>query len=681
MARHWLRWMISPLFVLATTTCTNSIGNSQENCLAGVDSDNDGVTNDVECAIGTDPENPDTDGDGVLDSVEINYPKICVATERNLQRRPVVSCQDDVGCTVDEKCLGLDPTKSDSDGDGVPDGQEDPDFNGMIDATGIKTDPRIYDTDGDGRSDADAGAKICRPDGLGMVTIVGAPAGGVQLGYDPAWSAAVPVSGTNSRGALVLDDAVANIAGALFVRPTTAADVRADATATEMAITSALGMGVTSVLIGRPLTTHEGNPAISSSYRITRTAMVSSSSLRDTLVMPLIGSAAPGGGNAGRSTEFLMDITTVRAVSVNHVIVTIAPRSLYEDATQTTAIRANDLYNTTGVSENGKTLDFTCQGFIASKAALADFIWTVDTSGSMADDQARLGNTATKFFDRLQSAGVDFRVGVLQAGSTMLNIDTPGFAFINGNDAMGPKSLCRQVTTATCPTDTAAESLRPYPMGGSQEEPTAAAILMFSELKRRASINEPNLDRRLRPGALPVAFLVTDEPGSNDFSRYFTSAKDPDTLAPWGTSYNATTLNNIVTYFKRNNILTFGMVPVSNTPCSPNPAVADLPRCVIEGNGGASINITTALDNEVAAAMDRIVDAVAGATSQFKLLRSPITSTIKVNVRGVDVPRSRSNGFDYDPASKAVVFYGSMYRPQLNDSVIISYRVWKGSIG
>src|SRR5262249_54532543 len=149
----------------------------------------------------------------------------------------------------------------------------------------------------------------------------------------------------------------------------------------------------------------------------------------------------------------------------------------------------------------------------------------------------------------------------------------------------------------------------------------------------------------------------------------------------WGSAYNSTTLQNIVTFFKRNNILTFGLVPVSTRTCSPTPNVADLPRCVIEGNNGASINITTALDNEVAAAMDRIVDAVAGATSQFKLVRSPITSTIKVNVRGIDVPRSRSQGFDYDAASKAVIFYGTTYRPQLNDPVIISYRVWKGSIG
>ena len=54
-------------------------------------------------------------------------------------------------------------------------------------------------------------------------------------------------------------------------------------------------------------------------------------------------------------------------------------------------------------------------------------------------------------------------------------------------------------------------------------------------------------------------------------------------------------------------------------------------------------------------------------------------STIKVNVRNQDVPRSRADGFDYDPVSKAIVFYGANFRPAIGDQVYISYRVWAGS--
>ncbi len=79
--------------------------------------------------------------------------------------------------------------------------------------------------------------------------------------------------------------------------------------------------------------------------------------------------------------------------------------------------------------------------------------------------------------------------------------------------------------------------------------------------------------------------------------------------------------------------------------------------------------------------MNRLVDAIAGASSQFRLQRTPITSTIQVTVGGQLVPRSRLDGFDYDTVSRTIVFYGSKYRPKQGDLVYISYRVWIGSVG
>lgn len=189
-------------------------------------------------------------------------------------------------------------------------------------------------------------------------------------------------------------------------------------------------------------------------------------------------------------------------------------------------------------------------------------------------------------------------------------------------------------------------------------------------------MGETNLNRRFRPNVRVATFHVTDEPGSNDFTRYFTRANDPQSGRPFGATYNATTLNNIVDYFRRNNILTFGLVQVSTTPCS-TASVTDLPRCVVEGNRGAVIPIATATDAEISTAMMRIVEAIAGASSQFILERTPITSTLKVRVRGMDVPRSRNSGFDYDGASRAIVFYGDTFRPRMGDEVVVSYRIWQ----
>ena len=58
----------------------------------GIDSDRDGLSDEYELAIGTDPANPDTDSDGLLDGIEMN--------------------------------IGLDPTDFDTDKDGVPDSDD-----------------------------------------------------------------------------------------------------------------------------------------------------------------------------------------------------------------------------------------------------------------------------------------------------------------------------------------------------------------------------------------------------------------------------------------------------------------------------------------------------------------------------------------------------------------------------
>ena len=79
--------------------------------------------------LGTDPDNPDTDGDGLGDGVELD-------SDRNINRRN-----------------GTDPLNPDTDGDGLPDGVEDANGNGEVDSG--ETDPNNPDTDGGGLSDGD----------------------------------------------------------------------------------------------------------------------------------------------------------------------------------------------------------------------------------------------------------------------------------------------------------------------------------------------------------------------------------------------------------------------------------------------------------------------------------------------------------------------------------------------
>ena len=180
------------------------------------DQDGDGLTNAEEMALGTDPTLPDTDGDGVLDGVEVGSPSapldsdsdgIIDALESSIadvDADGVVDQLDPAGgdpcspnplaglCDLDgdgltnaeELALGTDPNDADTDDDGVPDGFEpnpgaDSDGDGIINALDPDSDNDFlfdgtemgFDCNGIGTDlaaghcipDADMGATITDP--------------------------------------------------------------------------------------------------------------------------------------------------------------------------------------------------------------------------------------------------------------------------------------------------------------------------------------------------------------------------------------------------------------------------------------------------------------------------------------------------------------------------------------
>jgi len=107
-----------------------------ENCK--IDKDNDGLGKCLEKQIGTDPNNPDTDGDGLNDGEEyLTY-----------KTDPLNPDTDVDGLSDGNEVLKnkTDPLKADTDGDGLSDGDE---------VNKYKTDPLKADTDGDGLKDGD----------------------------------------------------------------------------------------------------------------------------------------------------------------------------------------------------------------------------------------------------------------------------------------------------------------------------------------------------------------------------------------------------------------------------------------------------------------------------------------------------------------------------------------------
>lgn len=121
----------------ASATQTAAFNQTQAAAIGQEDSDGDGLPNQQEVDIGTDPFNPDTDGDGLSDGEEV------------LRRGtdPLNPDSDGDSLTDGEEVLqrGTDPLNPDTDGDGLNDGDE----------VRRGTDPLNPDTDGDGLTDGD----------------------------------------------------------------------------------------------------------------------------------------------------------------------------------------------------------------------------------------------------------------------------------------------------------------------------------------------------------------------------------------------------------------------------------------------------------------------------------------------------------------------------------------------
>jgi len=149
-----------------------------------IDPDEDGLTNCEEDKIGTDPENPDTDGDDLKDGEEVmNYNSDPLKADsdgdglkdgeevKSYQTDPLKADTDSDGLNdfAEVVTYKTDPLNADTDGDTLKDGEEvnkyktdpnkpDTDMDGLNDGMEVnktKTDPLNADTDGEGLKDGE----------------------------------------------------------------------------------------------------------------------------------------------------------------------------------------------------------------------------------------------------------------------------------------------------------------------------------------------------------------------------------------------------------------------------------------------------------------------------------------------------------------------------------------------
>lgn len=125
----------------------------------GSDMDDDILNAALERSFGSDPNNPDTDGDGILDGFEVLVGTVTHPTKRDSDGDGIIDGIEDANRNGKYDVGETNPTEWDTDRDGLCDGLckvnkgqdlrgEDKNLNGIVDEG--EYDPRSKDTDGDG---------------------------------------------------------------------------------------------------------------------------------------------------------------------------------------------------------------------------------------------------------------------------------------------------------------------------------------------------------------------------------------------------------------------------------------------------------------------------------------------------------------------------------------------------
>ncbi|MBF0349382.1 MAG: VWA domain-containing protein [SAR324 cluster bacterium] len=236
---------------------------------------------------------------------------------------------------------------------------------------------------------------------------------------------------------------------------------------------------------------------------------------------------------------------------------------------------------------------------VAATASVADFLMVIDNSGSMSDEQTALAENATSFFDKLQSAGLDFRIGVITTDSSTLR--HTGFT----NDK------------------TAFQTAVQAGIGGSGTE----SAIYFAEqaLLDTGSVVKAGYPRA---GASLSIIMLSDE--SDQYSSYAGKAFDFDSNVFLTKSYK------VYVIVADSGSSTTGYIKLASK------------------TGGSFGNI---YQSSYAATLDVIVQNAGGAN--YTLSHTPIASTLEVKVNGSVVPISNTNGFLYNGSANTIAFFGT----------------------
>ena len=329
---------------------------------------------------------------------------------------------------------------------------------------------------------------------------------------------------------------------------------------------------------------------------------------------------------------------------------------LYGDLNIATALSSNAPIEIKTVSN-----EFT-QNATGSNAV--DILWSIDSSGSMGEEQSNLANGATQFFNTLNKAGIDYRLAATtQDGRTCTTLRTltDGKTNFIDKNTVNAEAEWKKLST-------------PGTSGSSTETGFYC-------------VREANLTGFDRTNAKNLVVFLSDEPENETVY-----GSRPNGTS--STNYTIRSFNDYKDYFVKTGATYFSIVGTgtllrpdftSTRPNDPNYSCNGQGGSASGGahfkeisrlTGGSSASICTDAASW-SVVFDEIIKSASGLASSFTLTQTPIPSSVKVTVEGQNVARdvSNQNGFDliYSNTGTSVVFFGNAI-PKANQKVNVEYK-------
>jgi len=358
-------------------------------------------------------------------------------------------------------------------------------------------------------------------------------------------------------------------------------------------------------------------------------------SLRNRLLSSLSGKTQTELGAltvaAGARAEDTAIVNLMFKIVKNHLFIAVAvtPGSKFKDNQPV----MTDLTNGSHLGLENDVLFYRCEKRTAP-ALRSDFIFVVDNSGSMIEEQATLVAASESMYAAFAASGLDFRLGV---------VNTEG-------EVLRGKGFTRDL-------DQFKADVRVGINGNGDEQGLEFGLRAIRRARNPMVMEPPSLCPaadpaclHLRPGAGLVVVFVSDEESVN-----LKSVKD------YALDYQA------------EKALAFAIVgprPIGCTRVGLGSANAGTSYIdVATATGGSSGSICNPNLLEV---VEEVVIGALGTASQSSLAQRPISGSLAVKI-AQPVNRSRTMGFDYDPAGNTVLFFGVVPPEGAPFDVVYSY--------